>query len=135
MLNIEGFAHYGERLMIDEGFHDDPVERLEAWAGQSLRAMRVIIDVGLHAKGFTVEQAAQLLFEKGLDAESLAAAKGVVVNRYAILPTQAMTYMVGRKQIEQLRETWSKHNPNQPLSTFHDVLLRCGPVQPALVKI
>jgi uncharacterized protein (DUF885 family) len=134
MLNIEGFAHYGERLMIDEQFYDDPVERLEAWAGQSLRAMRVIVDVGLHAKQFTVDDAAQLLFEKGLDAESLAAAKSDVVNRYALLPTQAMTYMVGRKQIEQLRAAWSKQNPGDPLSKFHASFLRYGPVQPALMK-
>jgi uncharacterized protein (DUF885 family) len=120
--------------MIDQGLYTDPEERLEAWAGQSLRAARVMIDVGLHTKGMTLDQAAVVLYEKGLAAATLEDAARDVRGRYALMPTQAMTYMVGRRQIEQLRDAWIGKNASRPLSEFHRAFLSYGPLPPKSIR-
>lgn len=131
-INVEGYAHFLEGLMLRSAYYESNAERVEALSALALRAVRVIIDVGLHAQGMSVEEAAKLLYTYGM-LETLDGARDQVTKRYALMPAQAMTYMVGRIQIEKLSEEWLKRNPSMTLSDFNRIFFSFGPVPPRMI--
>ncbi len=129
---IEGWALYCEEMMYDAGFYSDPRSRLLQLKDQLWRACRVIIDVGLHTRNMTFDQAVNLLVN-GAKLQRVHAAKEVT--RYTFTPTQPMSYLVGKRQIMDLRADYER-NTSDPfrLKEFHDRLLNFGSIPVCLVR-
>jgi uncharacterized protein (DUF885 family) len=119
----EGWGLYSERLADEMGLYLDDWERLGMLAGQAHRAARLITDTGLHAFGWTREQAIEKLVAGG----SPRGESEVEVDRYIALPAQALAYMVGMIEIEDARRrTEEKEGAAFDLRGFHDRLLALG---------
>jgi uncharacterized protein (DUF885 family) len=127
----EGWALYCEEMMWEEGFYGDPRERLLQLKDLLWRACRIIIDVGLHTRGWsTAEAVAYLVREAGLEPVNAE----VEVSRYCAEPTYPMSYAVGKREILRLRDRWrALRGPDAPLREFHDQLLAWGTIPPPLV--
>jgi uncharacterized protein (DUF885 family) len=130
-MNIEGYAHYAEELMRKHGFYS-PKEELFQFAAQAWRAARLVVDAGLHTGRMSFEQSVRFLeSEAFLDP---ATARGETF-RYTKWPTQALTYALGKLEIERLkadcRKAWGASFSE---SRFHAELLSFGPLPPALIR-
>jgi uncharacterized protein (DUF885 family) len=126
----EGWALYSEELMSELGYYTDE-ERLIQLEWTLVRAARVIIDVGLHSKGMTFDQAVSILTDKVHLERTLALSE---VKRYTSDPTQPLAYIVGREKIFGLREKWKARDPEHfSLKRFHEDLLSHGTIVPALI--
>lgn len=114
----EGWALYAERLAVEEGWYEGDVPGLLGALGSELfRARRLVVDTGLHAKGWTREQA----IDYGIGAQE--------VERYIAWPGQANAYMTGMLRILDMREkARAKLGAKFSLPGFHDVVLRSGSV-------
>jgi len=128
----EGWALYCETLMEETGFLATPAERFFYAHGLLWRALRVIIDVCLHTRGMTVQDAtAMLRDELGFD-EAMAAGE---VRRYCAYPTYQLCYAVGRREILRLRDDARQEGgPRFALDAFHDQLLQYGALPTALAR-
>ena len=130
-LLTEGWALYCEHLMYEEGFYADPRVRLFQLKDVLWRACRVTIDVGLHTAGMTFDEAVQMLVQEAHLEEINAVAE---VKRYAMSPTQPMTYVIGMLLILDLRDRMKrKMGSDFDLRQFHDRLLSYGSIPPALI--
>lgn len=124
-LLCEGWALYCEDMMGEEGFYTK--EELFFQKIHLLwRAIRVLLDVGLHTKGVTPEQATKFL-AKNIHISTENAADEV--NRYCSTPTQPMTYAIGRREILRFREAFGGS-----LKEFHDELLSYGAMPLSLIR-
>lgn len=131
-LFIEGWAVYCEELMHEEGFYPHPLSRLFQLQDLLFRACRVVVDVGLHTGRMTAEAAEAYLVEQAM----LAPVHAEAEIRYDIVnPTQAMSYLVGKLAMLELRErARSRLGARFNLHDFHAALLGGGAIPPALVK-
>ncbi len=128
----EGWALYCEELMYDQGFYTDPRVRLMQLKDQLWRAARVLIDVGLHTRGWSYEQAIGFLTEKAKLERTNAERE---VKRYCATPTQPMSYLVGKRQIMDLKKEFqTAKGKGFELKEFHNQLLSFGTIPVALVK-
>jgi len=123
----EGWALYAEQLAAEIGFYeDDPLGDLGRLQGEIFRAARLVVDTGLHAKGWTREQAIAYLVDTTGTAESDSTSE---VERYMGLPGQATAYKVGHLKILELREkAKAELGPKFVLKDFHTVVLENGGV-------
>ncbi len=114
----EGWALYTEKLAMENGWYEgDLPGLLGALNSQLFRARRLVVDTGLHAKGWTRQQA----IDYGIGAQE--------VERYVVWPGQACAYMIGMLRIVELREhARSALGPKFSLPAFHDVVLQTGSV-------
>jgi uncharacterized protein (DUF885 family) len=114
----EGWALYAERLAVESGWYQGDVPGLLGALGSELfRARRLVVDTGIHSKGWTRQQA----IDYGIDAAE--------VERYVVWPGQACAYMLGMLRIIELREkARAALGPKFSLPAFHDVVLRTGSV-------
>lgn len=133
----EGWAHYAEQLAVDIGLVQDDAEHLGVLDAQLWRAARIVIDLGLHtdrpipvgndwtrSRRWTPELAAQLLSEiAGTDRATAA----FEVDRYLGWPGQALSFKVGARLIEQIRDD-RKQRPGYDPKQFHASLLGAGPM-------
>ncbi|MBX7539804.1 DUF885 domain-containing protein [Qipengyuania sphaerica] len=97
---IEGWALYAETLGYEMGFYDDPWNRYGTLQDEQLRAMRLVVDTGLHSKGWTREQAIDFMLQNSGMTETEVIAE---VERYIAIPSQALAYKVGALKIQELR--------------------------------
>ncbi len=119
----EGWGLYSERLADEMGLYLDDWERLGMLAGQAHRAARLITDTGLHAFGWSRDEAIAKL-EAGGSPHGEAV---VEVDRYIALPAQALAYMTGMVEIEEARRrAEEKEGPAFDIKGFHDRLLALG---------
>lgn len=134
MLNsllMEGWALYCEELMREEGFYSDPRVEIFQLKDMLWRACRVIIDVGLHTGEMSFEEAVDMLVNTACLEEASAAAE---VRRYAMSPTQPMTYVVGKLMLLDLRDYMRQAMGSRfDLKGFHDRLLSFGSIPPPLI--
>jgi uncharacterized protein (DUF885 family) len=116
--HAEGWGLYAERLAVEQGWYKDDVPGLLGALGSELfRARRLVVDTGLHAKGWTREQA----IDYGIGAQE--------VERYIAWPGQANAYMIGMLRIIELREkARTALGPKFSLPAFHDLVLQSGSV-------
>jgi len=129
---VEGWALYCEEMMYDAGFYRDPRSRLLQLKDQLWRACRVIIDVGLHTKTMSYEEAVNLLVN---DAKLQRVHAQKEVTRYTYTPTQPMSYLIGKKQILELRNDYQRKFGNDfNLRDFHDKLLGFGSIPVCLIR-
>jgi uncharacterized protein (DUF885 family) len=131
-LLAEGWALYCEELMHTLGFYVDPLTRLYQLKDLLWRACRVVLDVGLHTGRFTYMQAVDYLREQAMVERVNALAE---IKRYALTPTQPMSYLVGKLEIVSLRADAERRLGGRfDLHDFHAALLARGTMPPALVR-
>ncbi|HVP47166.1 MAG TPA: DUF885 domain-containing protein [Bryobacteraceae bacterium] len=118
---IEGWALYAESLGEEIGIYNDPYNRFGRLASERFRAVRLVVDTGLHAKGWSREQARQY-FREHAPSESMAE-----IDRYIAMPAQALAYKIGQLKIRQLRtKAEDALGPQFDIREFHDLILRNG---------
>lgn len=130
--NAEGWAHYGEQMMLDEGFGDgDPKIRLAQLEEALLRDCRYIAGIKMHTQGMTIEQGAKLFVEKGVQQPANAYEEA---RRGAYNPTY-LYYTLGKLQIYKLREDYKRAKGAAfTLRGFHDEFVKAGPMPLKLMR-
>ena len=123
---VEGWALYTERLADEMGLYATDLDRLGMLAGDSWRACRLVVDTGLHALGWTRQQAIDFMVAHApVGHEEVI----VEVDRYIGIPGQALAYKVGQREILRLRdEARSALGPAFAITGFHDAVLGGGTV-------
>jgi uncharacterized protein (DUF885 family) len=122
----EGWGLYSEKLAKDMGLYTDPARDFGRLQLELHRAIRLVVDSGLHHKRWTREQAIKYVEDNSADAPG-----GIVkaIERYIIFPGQATAYMVGRLKISELRDKAQKAlGSKYDVRGFHDTVLKSGPV-------
>ena len=123
----EGWALYAETLGPDLHMYETPYEMYGYWQGQIFRAARLVVDTGIHAQGWSREQAIDYMISAGADASRDFIASEV--DRYIAWPGQALAYKVGQLKILELRALAQKElGPKFDIREFHDVVLRNGTI-------
>jgi uncharacterized protein (DUF885 family) len=130
--NSEGWAHYCEQMMLDEGFHaDDPGYRLAQLQDALLRDVRFIAGIKLHTEGMTVEQATKLFETAGHQPHPVAvseAKRGTADALYGY-------YTMGKLMILKLRDDYkAKEGQSYRLQAFHDAFIKLGPLPLPLIR-
>ncbi|WP_020660612.1 DUF885 domain-containing protein [Amycolatopsis benzoatilytica] len=121
---IEGWGLYAERLADEMGLYSDDVTRFGMLTQDSMRAGRLVVDTGLHALGWTRQQAVDYLVEHTPMAKIEIEAE---IDRYVANPGQALSYMVGRLEIQRVRaEAEAALGDRFDIRAFHDVVLGNG---------
>lgn len=117
----EGWALYSERLSDEMGLYSDDFTRFGMLNYQAWRAVRLVVDTGLHALSWTREQAIECFYNNTAHTTHEAA---VEVDRYTSMPGQALSYMTGRMVFDELRlKAENKLQDQFNLSSFHDCVL------------
>lgn len=123
---LEGWALYCERLGEEMGMYETPHELFGRLSMEMMRAVRLVVDTGIHAYGWSVERAAKYMEEKTGMATAECESE---CHRYAAWPGQACAYKVGQIAIEEQRARAEERlGDNFSLPDFHDVLLSTGPL-------
>jgi uncharacterized protein (DUF885 family) len=121
---VEGWALYAESLGKELGMFTDPYQYYGRLSDEMLRAMRLVVDTGLHTKGWTREQAIRYMLDNSSMAPSDATAE---VERYIAIPGQALGYKVGQIRIRELRTNAEKAlGAKFDAREFHSQVLRDG---------
>ena len=121
---VEGWALYSETLGYDLGFYKDPYQRFGTLNDEMLRAMRLVVDTGLHAKGWTRDQAIAYMLANSGESRTDATAE---VERYIAIPSQAVAYKIGSLKIQELREkAKAALGPKFDIREFHAQVLGSG---------
>jgi uncharacterized protein (DUF885 family) len=120
----EGWALYTEGLGKELGLYTDPIQYFGHLGDEMHRAIRLVVDVGLHTKGWTREQAIQYMMENEPIAEQGAVAE---IERYMAIPGQALSYKIGQLKIKGLREKATRELGDKfNIGLFHDEVLKYG---------
>ncbi|NND61361.1 MAG: DUF885 domain-containing protein, partial [Gammaproteobacteria bacterium] len=122
----EGWGLYAETLGEELGLYTDPYQRFGALDAQMVRAIRLVADTGLHAKGWTREQALEFMMDNSSISETRAIAE---VERYIAIPGQALAYKIGQLKISELRARAEQAlGDDFDLRQFHAEVLASGPL-------
>ncbi len=122
----EGWGLYTERLADEMGLYSTPLTRLGMLTMDSVRACRLVVDTGLHALGWSRQQAIDYMVANSPMSTANVTSE---VNRYAVLPGQACGYMVGRLEILRIRrEAQERQGDAFDIKAFHDAVLDGGSV-------
>ena len=121
---VEGWALYSETLGHEMGLFDDPWARYGTLQDEQLRAMRLVVDTGLHSKGWSREKAIEFMLENSGMTRTEVVAE---VERYIAIPSQALAYKVGALKIQELRaEAESALGDDFDIKEFHAQILGTG---------
>lgn len=121
---VEGWALYAETLGYPMGFYRDPVARIGTLSDEMLRAMRLVVDTGLHSKQWTREQSIQYMLDNSDMGKTDATAE---VERYIAIPSQALAYKIGALKIQELRDRAAKKlGAKFDIREFHQQILGTG---------
>ncbi len=122
----EGWALYTERLADEMGLYSDDISRLGMLSNEALRTARLVVDPGLHMMNWSRQQAIDYLKQHTAMEDNIIEAE---VDRYIIMPGQATSYMLGKREIENLRHTASaKLGDKFDIRQFHYQVLKNGTV-------
>ena len=128
----EGWALYAEKLAKEMGQFKDPYMDFGRLTAEMWRAIRLVVDTGLHAKGWTQEQAEQFFFDNSAIPEAAVRSE---VRRYLTIPGQATSYKVGMLKIEELRRhAETTLGDRFDIRSFHDVVLGGGALPMPLLE-
>lgn len=128
----EGWALYAETLGREMGLYDDPAAYVGQLRMEIFRAARLVVDTGLHARGWSVDQAVAYLVDEAGLWPPVARSQ---VHRYLAWPAQALGYKIGALKIQQLRERARQALGGRfDIAAFHDAVLADGPLPLALLE-
>ncbi|MEQ1687482.1 MAG: DUF885 domain-containing protein [Sphingopyxis sp.] len=123
---VEGWGLYAERLGIEQGLYDTPETDMGRLSYEMWRACRLVVDTGIHARGWSKQQAIDYMRDNSALSEANIEAE---VNRYISWPGQALGYKIGELTIRRLRDrAASELGSRFDLRLFHDAVLEQGPV-------
>ncbi|MFI6366831.1 DUF885 domain-containing protein [Nocardia sp. NPDC050630] len=123
---VEGWALYTERLADEMGLYEDDLARIGMLAADSWRSCRLVVDTGIHAKGWSRQQAIDFMVA---NAPVGLAEIAVEIDRYIAIPGQAVAYKVGQLEIRrQRRHAAERLGADFDVKAFHDVVLGSGSV-------
>jgi uncharacterized protein (DUF885 family) len=122
----EGWGLYAESLGPELGLYTDPYQRYGAYFGEMWRAIRLVVDTGMHALGWSREQAIAYAEEQSGRTDHDVV---VEIDRYIVWPGQALAYKIGELELQRLRRSWAgRIGPDFDVRGFHDEVLRHGSV-------
>mgnify|MGYP000353571814 FL=1 len=128
----EGWALYSETLGYEMGFFDDPWNRYGTLQDEQLRAMRLVVDTGIHAKGWSREKAIDFMLDNSGMTRTEVVAE---VERYIAIPSQALSYKVGALKIQELRARAEQAlGKNFDIREFHAQVLNTGGIPLAILE-
>ncbi len=128
----EGWALYSESLGRELGLYTDPYQYFGRLSDEMHRAIRLVVDVGMHAKGWTREQAIQYSLDNELTSREAAVAE---IERYMAIPGQALSYKIGELKIKELRQRAEQELGDKfSISAFHDEILKGGVMPLAVLE-
>ena len=121
---VEGWALYSETLGYEMGLFKDPYQRFGTLSDEMLRAMRLVVDTGIHSKGWTREQAIDYMLANSDMGKTDATAE---VERYIAIPSQALAYKIGALTIQRLKDKAQKElGKTFDVREFHNQVLNTG---------
>ena len=121
---VEGWALYCESLGKELGLYTDPYQYMGALGDEIHRAIRLVVDVAIHTKGMSREEAIKYMMDNEPISEQGATAE---IERYMAIPGQALGYKIGALKIRELRSRYEqKYGAKFKLSNFHDEVLKDG---------
>ena len=122
----EGWALYAESLGQEMGFYKDPYQLYGHYSDEMLRAVRLVVDTGMHAKGWSRQRALDY-FRAQMPSSDVDSQ--IEIDRYITWPGQALAYKVGQLKFRELRErAHAKLGDKFDVRSFHDVVLGQGPL-------
>jgi uncharacterized protein (DUF885 family) len=121
---VEGWALYAEQLGKEVGFYQDPVSDYGRLSSELFRAVRLVVDTGIHAKGWSRDQVVDFMRKSGAVDEPTIQSE---TDRYIAWPAQALSYKLGQLKFRELRERAEKElGPKFDIRKFHDEMLDGG---------
>ncbi len=121
---IEGWALYAEQLGKEVGFYQDPVSDYGRLSSELFRAVRLVVDTGIHSKGWSREQVVEFFRKSGAVDEPTIQSE---TDRYISWPAQALSYKLGQLKFRELRERAQQElGPKFDIRKFHDEMLDGG---------
>ena len=120
----EGWGLYAERLADEMGLYTTPLDRMGMLSADSMRACRLVVDTGMHALGWSRRKAIDYMLDNSPMRESHVSAE---IDRYLVVPGQALSYMIGRLEIQRIRSGAEAALGEQfQIKAFHDTVLGSG---------
>lgn len=122
----EGWGLYSERLADEMGLYSSPLDRMGMLCADSMRSCRLVVDTGMHALGWSRQRAIDYMVANSpMDVRHVTAE----VDRYAVTPGQALSYMIGRLEIQRIRQVVEERQGDGfDIKAFHDAVLDSGPM-------
>ena len=121
---VEGWALYAESLGAELGLYVDPIQYFGMLSMEMHRAIRLVVDTGIHSKGWSREKAIQYSLENEAESEATIIAE---IERYMATPGQALSYKIGGSIFIYLRNLCL--NKGYTIKEFHKLVLSLGPCQ------
>jgi uncharacterized protein (DUF885 family) len=129
---VEGWALYAESLGTELGLYEDPVQYFGMLSMEMHRAIRLVVDTGIHSKGWTREQAIQYSLDNEAESEDAIIAE---IERYMATPGQALSYKIGQLKIRELRtRAETKLGEKFRIKEFHNQVLNSGSLPLVLLE-
>jgi uncharacterized protein (DUF885 family) len=121
---VEGWGLYAESLGKEMGFYEDPYAKYGQLTYEIWRAIRLVIDSGIHSMGWTRKQSIDYFMANSSKSEHDIT---VEVDRYIVMPGQALAYKIGELKLKELREYATRQlGPQFDIRRFHDQVLDSG---------
>lgn len=128
----EGWALYTESLGKELGLYDDPYQYFGMLSAEMHRAIRLVVDTGIHTKGWSREKAIQYSLDNEAESEASITAE---IERYMAIPGQALSYKIGQLKILELRAKAEQElGDNFDIKSFHNEVLESGSLPLALLE-
>ncbi|MBP8158338.1 MAG: DUF885 domain-containing protein, partial [Flavobacterium sp.] len=128
----EGWALYTESLGKELGLYKDPYQYFGMLGNEMHRAIRLVVDTGIHSKGWTREQAIKYSLDNEAESEASIIAE---IERYMAIPGQALSYKIGQLKILELRQkAEEKMKDKFDIKVFHQKVLESGSLPLALLE-